>query len=1242
MTKIGRNTPCPCGSGKKYKKCCIDSGRTFDTSQTQGESPTIFSQYNTADLVKTFAGLTLMPQNHGKNVRLEELTRKSMLDFNENDNTIPATDLQAYLDKHYSSHLMEDLPTNLFTDLITFYGGDYLIFPGITDGGSYVLSNLLITIYNWPHSGIPDQFKSNCMHVSKLILNLSNTIAERLGYQRYAKDQVEKNAIHFPTREQINSLKDAVTFTEEEVSQLLQEQGIAREALDQFVLDRNDPALQNEHIQDSPLLKQPIIHQDGEYIIASPAILSYTLTEWILTEAETGGCLEQVSKAYHDVIWNYTQLHLGQLGFSRIDISSLPESDDSTIREGIYRFDDDKLTYVQYVSGGSDQEQRKQQIINDTLALPEFEGYQFMDITLVSSMGRELFFLFSRTENSKSIGMPIYDFDTFVKLKEHTCFDLWKYATAREKQLGDNAPIGASFLDVFKVYKEKEDSFYISDDAAKVMLHVEPGYAEDLYQGAKLLTDEHSVPRMIDGQLANVPVERKEKNQPVYYSKSDLGNELQFLVDGYSQPVWVTINKDISAIPEGLRGLYFEMAEAIAYWLWQCQESIREDVANLGDTPITFKFGLQEEDRFNPIERNFEKDPGILDHFVVNSNDNEIELTIPPSIIPYLSGSDNEGERALLHNLLSGFDQLLTNRGLPRIEGRISLIVDQAAPLGPKKKIFILDTADNLLLDPSNLGEHRYIQSYDIGVVLDSLIPELGDLCPPEGDITDKAVKTKLTRDIVMRVLLPKLKATISQYDNETLLRRLVSLNESLIRKREDLRIKTPTRIACFVSVEEQTVDLQESLSKLNQTTIAIRCLIEHLAAEPSPGDKVISTTAIDELIAIMREIIHWGSLGDQIEYELFDVEMGILPSGRVGTNKKPFKEVFDPYHSSKSKENVQDALDTFEQAFPQHEPVEGTDVPENLDNAFNEEFGLSFTRICEFINDLGLIAYQQPSACASLSKSDLFTQINQHDHTFTQEEFDEAMDYLCLTNRGKVENTPDGFDHIDISPWRFNRRLSLLRKPLVVIDNPEDPNNPSLYWGFRHLLASRMYLQDQCTTNRLRVTDDGPVKGVLGKLTQHKGSQLVRSVLEELVDDEFTIDSEVPINPKSELKHDKDIGDVDVLVIDKRSKTIYSLECKSMAPSRNIKEMVEEVNKLFGSNSTKGWIDKHVERDSWLKNNLDQLGAKYRLDLSDYTVKSFMITREDMLTPYLTTRPSALPFVTLYTLKEKEFEALK
>ncbi|MFA5249888.1 MAG: SEC-C metal-binding domain-containing protein [Parachlamydiales bacterium] len=28
MGKVGRNDPCPCGSGKKYKKCCEEKDKT--------------------------------------------------------------------------------------------------------------------------------------------------------------------------------------------------------------------------------------------------------------------------------------------------------------------------------------------------------------------------------------------------------------------------------------------------------------------------------------------------------------------------------------------------------------------------------------------------------------------------------------------------------------------------------------------------------------------------------------------------------------------------------------------------------------------------------------------------------------------------------------------------------------------------------------------------------------------------------------------------------------------------------------------------------------------------------------------------------------------------------------------------------------------------------------------------------------------------------------------------------------
>ncbi|RKY40214.1 MAG: hypothetical protein DRP85_09010 [Candidatus Makaraimicrobium thalassicum] len=40
MVKIGRNDPCPCGSGKKYKKCCQAQDEATDT-RIRGEQSAV-------------------------------------------------------------------------------------------------------------------------------------------------------------------------------------------------------------------------------------------------------------------------------------------------------------------------------------------------------------------------------------------------------------------------------------------------------------------------------------------------------------------------------------------------------------------------------------------------------------------------------------------------------------------------------------------------------------------------------------------------------------------------------------------------------------------------------------------------------------------------------------------------------------------------------------------------------------------------------------------------------------------------------------------------------------------------------------------------------------------------------------------------------------------------------------------------------------------------------------------------
>ena len=46
----------------------------------------------------------------------------------------------------------------------------------------------------------------------------------------------------------------------------------------------------------------------------------------------------------------------------------------------------------------------------------------------------------------------------------------------------------------------------------------------------------------------------------------------------------------------------------------------------------------------------------------------------------------------------------------------------------------------------------------------------------------------------------------------------------------------------------------------------------------------------------------------------------------------------------------------------------------------------------------------------------------------------------LELVPRSKWRNIPDGFHSKDIETWRFRRQLSVLRRPLIRLDNSENP----------------------------------------------------------------------------------------------------------------------------------------------------------------------------------------------------------
>ena len=44
--KIGRNELCPCGSGEKYKKCCLRKGKNAITAITENDLDIYVTKFN--------------------------------------------------------------------------------------------------------------------------------------------------------------------------------------------------------------------------------------------------------------------------------------------------------------------------------------------------------------------------------------------------------------------------------------------------------------------------------------------------------------------------------------------------------------------------------------------------------------------------------------------------------------------------------------------------------------------------------------------------------------------------------------------------------------------------------------------------------------------------------------------------------------------------------------------------------------------------------------------------------------------------------------------------------------------------------------------------------------------------------------------------------------------------------------------------------------------------------------------
>ena len=415
-----------------------------------------------------------------------------------------------------------------------------------------------------------------------------------------------------------------------------------------------------------------------------------------------------------------------------------------------------------------------------------------------------------------------------------------------------------------------------------------------------------------------------------------------------------------------------------------------------------------------------------------------------------------------------------------------------------------------------------------------------------------------------------------------------------------------PAKIACFSSLDAEVQNIINKDENLATTSLSQRTLIEFIATNIPSGTLWPNFDGIDELRALVSQVLAWGTLSDAIWLDITDPEMGLLPSGRIGTEKKLENEALAPYSEARTTSEVYQYVEDFERHYaPMHKKSNSEPNEEAifLDAAFLEERGLTLTSLAELVGVLINEGFKEAATCVIREKNELIAILHKEITELSVPKITETLQQLTLLKRPRIGAKQDTLDWYEIYPWRYKRQLSYLRRPLVHVQAAD--GHEYYYYGYRHLMMYIDNLFYLLYTGKFPNPVSYKMKQWLAGVSSNKGGPFRETVKEWFKANSglTVIEHEIDISPNGHLKADRNYGDIDLLVIDQPSKRIYPIECKNIIGGRNVYEMWSEINEYLGEggNDSEAKIIKHYNRDQWLQHNKHAL-ATYVPNPDTYT----------------------------------------
>ncbi len=1157
--------------------------------------------------------LQLLPDNATKWLRfarLVEATRAVRSGLPQRTATV--AELEALLtgppiaSDHVLDH--EDPFEGPFTAPILFSGTEYLTVPGAVADAATVCQFLLGALDELP-TGVRAARELMRRDAVRLLW-ISDTVARRGGLERWQAPTYEKSrSVHIPAEADLKRLKAAVYI---DTSDLQHQFGGIENFADLCwpevrVRWRRERAC----LTDDRTLIYPLSRASSSngLIVPAPNQLALSIVHRVAARAVAIGMHHHLMSAFRRAVLADAERICRQMDWMPLG-SSLGLGPSGYVQDTVFAFDADKIAHLvvfaddlhgyETASPLSPTDstaqvhrisKRMQQVRNAAGALdPESE---VLHLVLTATIGRPMHADFSEFEGvgRSVLVLSLDELRTIANHERDDSLGLWRFARALNQIPLPGYPALTKAVDAYALYLQFDKRPRRLRVRNRPVVFLLVGYGASLVVDHQSHTDVHAARLPDDSGAVLVSREAATSTAPVYIPQcGDLGH-LRLIE--LALPCWIgTYGADTRS-----QRNCAVVAQAVAHHLWRIRDIIDPHLEALAGYASRVVIDIVDLDESSLMLDDLGA-PADTPWFEVAIDRVHCSITVRllPNAAARLSNVSDCAESAFIADVARAL-ALLANRP----KGIEDADLDQLDPEAIPRFMYVGTGYVPGVHGGASLHGCRLKHAAELDAVteeIDAIASGLGleyGVVPAEGRVE--------VVEQIMRTLYSKLCSKLRKLSPDATFELLVLEQERMQQDRVKLRVVAPNSF----TKDDYVVDAVKKFHTINQSAPAGRYLIETAVRHVQSGDRPLSLSLYDELLAICQQMTALGSIGDAYRYGLSDADMHFREPGQLSFDRgDPFHHAVNDYIEVNAHATVNlDLLAEWAKFTSSQDTVFDLDCSE-MSAAFEAEFGVLLTKFCEGIGCLSELAACDDLHVRTMPVPDLLRDLTTTTE-LSESQAHKILDMISL----RVESydlEPDLFD-LDFAPWRYARDRSFVRRPILI---RECANKVSVaIWGTQALWTATEALFEQMFSGRL-VTSSPQMK----KYISQQRNRISR-YFETEVADIFRRDphNEVREQVKSlgnlslERQGGNKIGDIDVLVVNEEQNTLWIIETKNFAPSRNAREIRGEIDKLIsGENSA---IYRHNERVKFVRDHWTTLHSQMQLrgHPHNWTIRDFVVT---------------------------------